>query len=157
MEEAAGRYIAFLDSDDLWKKDRLSAELAFMKVHQAGFVFSGYEFADESGKGTGRVVRAPENSSYRQALKNTTIFTLYRTVRYAYHYRKELLRMPLVKSEDTAARVEHPQAWVYSIRTRPESGAVPEKRRTLSSAQDRRQSVESGISTAGWKGPSAAL
>lgn len=102
LEEAAGRYIAFLDSDDLWKKDRLSAELAFMKVHQAGFVFSGYEFADESGKGTGRVVRAPEKLSYRQALKNTTIFTS--TVLFDTHIiPKELLRMPLVKSEDTAA------------------------------------------------------
>ncbi len=102
LEEAAGRYIAFLDSDDLWKKDRLSAELAFMKAHQAGFVFSGYEFADESGKGTGRVVRAPEKLSYRQALKNTTIFTS--TVLFDTHIiPKELLRMPLVKSEDTAA------------------------------------------------------
>ncbi len=102
LEEASGRYIAFLDSDDLWKQDRLSAGLAFMEARQAGFVFSGYEFADESGKGTGRVVRVPETLSYRQALKNTTIFTS--TVLFDTHIvPKALLCMPPVKSEDTAA------------------------------------------------------
>ncbi len=34
LEEAAGQIHCVSDSDDLWKKDRLSAELAFMKVHQ---------------------------------------------------------------------------------------------------------------------------
>lgn len=101
LEEAAGRYIAFLDGDDLWKPERLSRGLAFMREKQAGFVFSGYEFADEAGKGTGRIVRVPKALSYRQALKNTTIFTstvLFDTVVIP----KELIRMPLVKSEDTA-------------------------------------------------------
>lgn len=101
LEEAAGRYIAFLDSDDLWQKDRLSAELAYMEARQAGFVFSGYEFADEKGTGTGRIVRVPETLQYRQALKNTTIFTstvLFDTQRIP----RELIQMPSVKSEDTA-------------------------------------------------------
>lgn len=99
---SSGRYIAFLDADDLWSPCRLSAELAFMREKKAGFVFSGYEFADELGKGTGRVVRVPPTLSYRQALKNTTIFTstvLFDTTVIP----KELIRMPLVKSEDTAA------------------------------------------------------
>ena len=30
LQEAAGRYIAFLDADDLWKPRRLSAELTLM-------------------------------------------------------------------------------------------------------------------------------
>lgn len=101
LEEAKGRYLAFLDSDDLWKRERLSAGLSFMKKKQAGFVFSGYEFADETGKGSGRIVRVPETLTYRQALKNTTIFTS--TVLFDTHViPRELIRMPLVKSEDTA-------------------------------------------------------
>lgn len=102
VEEAQGRYIAFLDADDLWKPERLSAELAFMQEKNVGFVFSGYEFADEKGIGTGKIVKVPQTLNYRQALKNTTIFTstvLFDTEKIP----KELIKMPLVKSEDTAA------------------------------------------------------
>jgi len=102
VEEAKGRYIAFLDGDDLWRPRRLSAELALMEARHAGFVFSGYEFADEKGQGLGRVVRVPEMLTYREALKNTTIFTS--TVLFDTRIvPKELIKMPLVKSEDTAA------------------------------------------------------
>lgn len=102
VEEAEGRYIAFLDADDLWKPERLSAELAYMKQKDAAFVFCGYEFADEKGKGTGKIVHVPEKLNYQQALKNTTIFTstvLFDTEKIS----RQLLKMPLVKSEDTAA------------------------------------------------------
>ena len=101
VDEASGRYIAFLDADDLWKPEKLSVELEFMKNKNAGFVFSGYEFADEAGRGLGKIVRVPETLNYRQALKNTTIFTstvLFDTQKLS----KEQLHMPLVKSEDTA-------------------------------------------------------
>lgn len=102
VEEAQGRYIAFLDADDLWKEEKLSKELAFMEEQNAGFVFSGYEFANEKGIGTGKIVRVPRELSYRQALKNTTIFTS--TVLFDTRIvPKELIKMPLVKSEDTAA------------------------------------------------------
>lgn len=99
--QAKGRYIAYLDADDLWEREKLEKELAFAERKRAGFVFTGYEFADESGKGTGKVVRVPECMNYHQALKNTTIFTstvLFDTAVIA----KELLEMPKVKSEDTA-------------------------------------------------------
>ena len=99
--EASGRYIAFLDADDLWMPDKLTHEMEFMDKTEAGFVFSGYEFADEKGIGLGKVVRVPETINYRQALQNTTIFTstvLFDTDRIP----RELIQMPLVKSEDTA-------------------------------------------------------
>lgn len=101
VREAAGRYIAYLDADDLWKPDKLERMLAFLEEKQAAFAFSGYEFADENGKGLGTVVRVPETLEYRQALKNTTIFTS--TVVFdTQKIDKELLNMPDVKSEDTA-------------------------------------------------------
>lgn len=102
LEEASGRYIAFLDADDIWDSRRLSAELSYMEERKAGFVFCGYEFADERGIGTGKVVKVPHTLHYRQALKNTTIFTstvLFDTEKIP----KVLLIMPSVKSEDTAA------------------------------------------------------
>ena len=64
-----------MDADDLWEKEKLEKELLFAERNRAGFVFTGYEFADENGKGTGKIVRVPEHMNYHQALKNTTIFT----------------------------------------------------------------------------------
>ena len=101
VRQAKGRYIAYLDADDIWEPQKLEKEIAFAKQKQAAFVFTGYEFADENGKGSGKIVRVPKQLNYNQALKNTTIFTstvLFDTERIP----KELLEMPKVKSEDTA-------------------------------------------------------
>lgn len=101
LREARGRYIAYLDADDLWEPQKLERELGFMREKDAAFVFTGYEFADENGKGTGKVVHVPKTLNYRQALSNTTIFTttvLFDTEKIP----RELLEMPDVKSEDTA-------------------------------------------------------
>lgn len=101
VRNAAGRYLCFLDSDDLWESDKLSRELAFMKEKSAGFVFTGYEFADEYGKGLGKVVRVPAQISYSEALKNTTIFTS--TVMFdRTKIKDEDILMPDIASEDTA-------------------------------------------------------
>lgn len=101
LAEAKGRLIAYLDADDLWVPEKLEKTVQFLETMDAGFVFTGYEFADEFGVGTGKVVRVPATLSYAQALKNTTIFTstvMFDTEKIG----KEKLRMPTIKSEDTA-------------------------------------------------------
>lgn len=101
LSVATGRYIAFLDADDVWLPDKLSKELAFMEERQAGFVFSAYEFGDEQARPTGRIVHVPDKLTYRKALSRTVIFTttvlLDRTI-----IPDRLMRMPEVASEDTA-------------------------------------------------------
>lgn len=101
LQEARGRYIAYLDADDLWVPEKLEHELRFLQERNAAFVFTGYEFADERGRGTGKVVHVPESLSYRQALSNTTIFTT--TVMFdTGKIGRDQLEMPAIKSEDTA-------------------------------------------------------
>lgn len=101
LQEAQGRYIAYLDADDLWEPQKLAHELAFMEEKEAAFAFTGYEFADENGKGLGKVVRVPATLTYKEALKNTTIFTT--TVMFdTSRIEKSMLEMPVIKSEDTA-------------------------------------------------------
>lgn len=102
VDAAQGRYLAYLDADDVWLPDKLSRELAFLKKKQAGFVFTAYEFGDADAKGTGKIVHVPEALNYRQALSRTVIFTS--TVLFDLErVPKELVKMPEVKSEDTAA------------------------------------------------------
>ena len=44
IKEAKGRYIAFLDADDVWLNHKLQRQMEFMEEMDAGFVFSAYEF-----------------------------------------------------------------------------------------------------------------
>lgn len=101
MALAGGQYIAFLDADDIWVSDKLEKQISFMEEKRAGFVFSAYEFGDESARPTGRIVHVPETLTYKKALSRTVIFTttvvLDRNV-----IPDELMRMPEVESEDTA-------------------------------------------------------
>lgn len=101
MDVSKGRFVTYLDSDDLWMPDKLQKQVSFILEKQAAFCFTGYEFADASGKGTGKVVEVPDKLTYKEALKNTTIFTstvMFDTEKIS----KDELHMPLVKSEDTA-------------------------------------------------------
>ncbi len=101
LDAARGRYIAFLDADDLWEKEKLERELAFMEERSAGFVFMSYRFGDEKGIPTGKAVRVPQLLTYREALTRTIIFTstvLFDTEKIP----RKLLYMPAIGSEDTA-------------------------------------------------------
>ena len=101
IKEAKGRYIAFLDADDVWLKHKLQRQMEFMKEKDAGFVFSAYEFVDEEAIGTGRIVHVPESLTYKKALSRTVIFTttvLLDTQKIS----KDLIYMPNVPSEDSA-------------------------------------------------------
>ncbi len=101
IELAKGRYIAFLDADDLWDKNKLTKQIAFMQKNDCAFSFTGYEFATPSGIPNGKKVSVPKTITYKQALKNTTIFTS--TVIFdAEKLQKESVKMPAVSSEDTA-------------------------------------------------------
>lgn len=101
IDAATGRYLAFLDADDVWREDKLEREHAFMKEKQAAFVFTAYEFGDENAVGTGKIVKVPDTLTYKKALSRTIIFTS-TTMFDLSILGKDMVKMPAVPSEDTA-------------------------------------------------------
>lgn len=65
LREAKGRWIAFLDSDDLWLPDKLEKQVRFMRENGYRFSYTGYSEMDSDGKDTGVVVSGPKKISKR--------------------------------------------------------------------------------------------
>ena len=50
MKHCKGTYLAFIDSDDLWKRNKLSYQLEIMEKHSSLFSFTSYDVIDEKDK-----------------------------------------------------------------------------------------------------------
>ena len=76
LSMAKGRYIAFLDSDDLWLPEKLAQQIPLLHDRQVAIVYSNYEKMTESGEKTGRVIKAPRQTTYKELLKGNVIGNL---------------------------------------------------------------------------------
>lgn len=110
IELATGRYISFIDSDDVWHKDKLQKQLCFMHDNNYGFTYTNFEFMDEKGELKKSSPKLPERLNYTGLLKNTAIACSTVCID------RELVgdfRMPLVrKGQDTAT-------WLQILRNYP--------------------------------------
>ena len=76
IDQAQGRFLAFLDSDDLWLPTKLERQLAFAREQRAALSFTAFRRISEDGSVTGRLIEVPASLTYDQLLKNTAIATL---------------------------------------------------------------------------------
>jgi len=68
ITNATGRFIAFLDSDDVWLPNKLEEQIVLFEDKNTAVVFSNYEKIDEKGNRAGRCIIAPELVSYKKLL-----------------------------------------------------------------------------------------
>lgn len=63
LREAKGKWIAFLDSDDLWEPDKLQKQISFMRDNDYHFSYTNYIEIDEESKANGKSVTGPKRIS----------------------------------------------------------------------------------------------
>lgn len=127
INNAKGRYIAFLDSDDLWYANKLSIQISFMKREKCAFSYTGYEWINEDGAKLGKLIEVPTKINYNKLLRGNLIGCL--TVIIDKEKIKNI-EMPLIRHEDYAA-------WLNILKTGVEAYGINENlalyRRTLNS------------------------
>lgn len=69
IELANGRFIAFLDSDDVWLCDKVEKQISFMKQTKAAICCTTYEQISEDGNKINKIIHCKEKCNYSDVLK----------------------------------------------------------------------------------------
>lgn len=76
IDIAKGRYIAFLDSDDIWLPEKLEKQLRFMKNNNSKISCTAYEQINEFGEQKGNKIIPPRTIGYNRILLDCPIGNL---------------------------------------------------------------------------------
>ena len=114
IEKAKGKYIAFLDADDLWKEDKLSHQIAFMNEKNCAFSFTNYDLLYSNGKIKNHRIRK-DIVTYKQLLKTNYIGCL--TAMYdSFILGKVFMPLDCEKREDHGAWLDIVRAGINAYR-----------------------------------------
>lgn len=73
IARAKGRFLAFLDNDDLWMPEKLEKQISFMLKHKVGFSYTNYELIDKNGVRKNKIIKTQGIIDYKKYLRNTII------------------------------------------------------------------------------------
>jgi len=78
IDHSKGTYIAFLDSDDIWQKEKLERQITYMQNHNYLLTYTYYQKFSNARKlqENNRIVKAPQKTSYSKLLKSNVIGNL---------------------------------------------------------------------------------
>ena len=76
IKTAIGKYIAFLDSDDLWVSDKLEKQIQYMEKNNVALSYTSCELIDEQGAKLNKVIIPLEKLDYKELLKENQIACL---------------------------------------------------------------------------------
>lgn len=73
IEKAKGRFISFLDADDLYKKNKIENQINFMLNNNYSFTYTAYDLINENSTSLNKVINAKEYEDYNRLLKGNDI------------------------------------------------------------------------------------
>lgn len=73
ISKATGKYIALLDSDDVWEKDKLERQIALVEKSNADICYCSYAFIDENGNVIKKPFIVPPKTSFKKMLSVNVI------------------------------------------------------------------------------------
>lgn len=73
LKMAKGKFISFLDSDDIWNKDKLKKQVEFMKKNRCAISFTAYELIDENNEKLNKIINVPKIVDYNTLLKGNIL------------------------------------------------------------------------------------
>jgi teichuronic acid biosynthesis glycosyltransferase TuaG len=73
IENAEGQYIAFIDSDDVWKPEKLEKQIRYMQENDYAFTYTNFQLVTEDGQPINESAPLPAKLNYTGLLKNTAI------------------------------------------------------------------------------------
>ncbi|MDA3139740.1 glycosyltransferase family 2 protein [Vibrio metschnikovii] len=115
IEKSKGRFVAFLDSDDLWSKNKLSKQITFMLDNNYPFTYTYYHRFDKYGDRG--VVEAPKYTTYDKLLYSNVIGCL--TAIYDTHVLGKKY-MPLIRKRQDMG------LWLDILKVVPRAYCLPE-------------------------------
>lgn len=92
IKMAVGEYISFIDSDDLWKENKLEKQISFMRNNNYHFTSTNFEMIDSFGNDLNKIVRCKKKLDYNGILKqcpgNSTV--IYNAQKLGKFYTKDI-------------------------------------------------------------------
>jgi len=76
LHNSTGRFMAYLDGDDLWHSDKLAVQVTFMLNRQCGFSCTSYEVIDDEGHSLNKKIYMMDKLDYKGFLVNNLIQTV---------------------------------------------------------------------------------
>lgn len=73
IDEALGKYIAFVDADDVWESNKLELQMNCLKDSEADFCYTGYRIIDATGNIVKNRVSIPSMTNYSKLLSTNVI------------------------------------------------------------------------------------
>lgn len=73
IEKAKGRFISFLDADDIYKENKIKNQMNFMLKNNYAFTYTAYDLINENSTSLNKVIKAKEYEDYDRLLKGNDI------------------------------------------------------------------------------------